>query len=264
MQKISIITVNFNNLSGLKKTIDSVLAQRYADIEYIIIDGGSTDGSRELIEYHSKRLSYWCSEPDKGIYDGMNKGIAKATGEYCLFLNSGDYFCNDHVLQDVFAEEQITDLVIGRQKFYTVSGKTSIAWSICEEDINERFFWSNTFPHQSTFIKASLLKRVGGYDLDYKVCADWAFWYIAVVEEKCSYKCIATPISMMEDGGVSRDMDKCRADMGRFLMQHHPVMTMEDWADINGRYTEALGYRRSNMSVLSRLLMKVTTRINKK
>lgn len=263
MQKISIITVNFNNCSGLKKTIDSVLAQNYAKIEYIIIDGGSTDGSKELIEQHSSHLAYWCSESDKGIYDGMNKGIAKATGEYCLFLNSGDYFCNDYVLLDVFVNGETADLVIGRQKFYTVNGKTSIAWSIREEDINERFFWSNTFPHQSTFIKTSLLKKVGGYDLDYKVCADWAFWYIAVVEEKCLYKCIATPISIMEDGGVSRDMDKCRVDMGRFLMLHHPVMTMEDWSDINERFTEALEFRRATKGTLSAFLQKIAIRLNK-
>lgn len=264
MQKISIITVNFNNSNGLKKTIDSVLAQRYADVEYIIIDGGSTDGSKELIESHSDKLSYWCSEPDKGIYDGMNKGIAKATCEYCLFLNSGDYFCNNHVLLDVFTKEHSADLVIGRQKFYSKNGKTTVAWSIREKDINERFFWSNTFPHQSTFIKTSLLKQVGGYDLNYKVCADWAFWYIAVVEENCTYKCIPTPISLMEDGGVSRDMDKCRADMGRFLMQHHPVMMADDWADINERYTEALGYRRASGSKLSVFLTKLAVRLNKK
>lgn len=248
----------------MKKTIKSVLAQCYAEIEYIIIDGGSSDGSKELIEQHDEHLSYWCSEPDKGIYDGMNKGIAKATGEYCLFLNSGDYFCNDHVLQDVFANGQSADLVIGRQKFYTQNGKESIAWSIREEDINERFFWSNTFPHQSTFIKTSLLKKVGGYDLEYKVCADWAFWYIAVVEEKCTYKCIPTPISMMEDGGVSRDMNKCRVDMGKFLIKHHPAMILDDWIDINIRYSESLGYRRARMTKLSHLLMKIIVRLNKR
>lgn len=78
--KLSIITINYNNREGLKKTIESVLSQTFTDYEYIIIDGGSTDGSRELIEQYQSHLSFWCSEPDKGIYNAMNKGIAKARG----------------------------------------------------------------------------------------------------------------------------------------------------------------------------------------
>lgn len=88
--KLSIITVNLNNRDGLKRPIDSVVSQTFTNYEWIVIDGGSTDGSRELIEQYSNHFAYWCNEPDKGIYNAMNKGIAHAKGEWLQFLNSGD------------------------------------------------------------------------------------------------------------------------------------------------------------------------------
>ena len=102
--KLSIITINFNNKDGLKRTIESVISQKFQEFEWIIIDGGSSDGSKLLIEEvarnNKKLVSYWCSEPDGGIYPAMNKGIDKAKGEYILFLNSGDTLHNKNVLQE--------------------------------------------------------------------------------------------------------------------------------------------------------------------
>ena len=89
--KLSIITINYNNLEGLKRTVESVINQTSKEFEYIVIDGGSNDGSGAYIESKSEHIDYWVSEPDKGIYNAMNKGIAKASGEYLLFLNSGDH-----------------------------------------------------------------------------------------------------------------------------------------------------------------------------
>ena len=262
--KISVITVNYNNLLGLKRTMKSVLVQTFHELEYIIIDGGSIDGSKEYIEKFASRVDYWVSERDQGIYDAMNKGLKHATGEYCLFLNSGDFLCDKNVLYNVFSHDMSEDLIIGRQKYYNSKGRKSTAWSIRAEDINERFFWSNTLPHQSTFIKTRLLHEVGGYNLKYRVCADWVFWYIAIQEYKCSYRIIPDSISLMEDGGVSRDMTKCRKEMSDFLMQHHPFLTKQDWIDISVKYGESLCYRRSVSSILSALLTKLAIRINKK
>ena len=98
--KISIITINYNNIQGLKQTLFSVLEQDYNNIEYIVIDGGSTDGSKELLRAKSDELFYWVSERDKGVYNAMNKGIAQSTGDYLIFMNSGDVFFNKHVLSD--------------------------------------------------------------------------------------------------------------------------------------------------------------------
>ena len=124
--RISVITVNFNNKDGLIKTIESVLEQTYKNIEYIIIDGNSTDGSKDVIENIKEHLSYCVSEKDNGIYDAMNKGIKQATGDYCLFLNSGDFFVTKNVLSQIFFNKTYSnDLLIGRQKFINEKGKIS-------------------------------------------------------------------------------------------------------------------------------------------
>ena len=98
--KLSIITINLNNCKGLEKTIKSVISQRFTDYEFIVIDGGSDDESLECIKAHRNYIHYWVSEPDKGIYNAMNKGIAQAEGDYCLFLNSGDWLVENEQLWD--------------------------------------------------------------------------------------------------------------------------------------------------------------------
>ena len=217
MKKISIVTVNFNNRDGLEKTMSSVTSQTYSNIEYIIIDGGSSDGSKEVIKKYENKISYWVSEPDKGIYNAMNKAIGKTNGEYLLFLNSGDYFYSKKVLSKIFSQVHQADLLIGRQKFISANGKVGISPKLHAEEINMEYFLSSTLPHQATFIKRSLLDECGGYDESYRVCADWVFWIQAVVEHKCSIEVLPQTVSYMNNGGVSSDMDKCHQDMSRYL-----------------------------------------------
>ena len=104
MKQVSIITVNYNDKEGLQRTINSVKPLKFRDFEHIIIDAASTDGSVELIKANQDRFSYWVSEKDEGIYDGMNKGIAQANGKYVLFLNSGDYLISKDALSYIFDE----------------------------------------------------------------------------------------------------------------------------------------------------------------
>lgn len=217
MQKISIITVNFNNRIGLENTIKSVLSQDFSCLEYLVIDGGSTDGSMEIIKKYQERISYWVSESDHGIYNAMNKAIQKATGEYLLFLNSGDYFCSSHVLSDVFATRQDVDLLVGRQKFVGGNGKAGVSPKLHVEEINMEYFLSSTLPHQATFIKRTLFSNCGLYDESYRVCADWVFWIQAVVKHHCTLKILPMSVSYMDNGGVSSNMDKCHQDMSRYL-----------------------------------------------
>ena len=112
--KLSIITVNLNNKDGLQKTIDSVISQTFKDCEWIVIDGGSTDGSKELIEKYSDHISYWVSEPDNGIYNAMNKGIKASKCEYLLFLKSGDIINESRTLEDGFNLYPEDDIVTGQ------------------------------------------------------------------------------------------------------------------------------------------------------
>ena len=112
--KITVITVTFNAREALERTIQSVIRQDYSALEYIIIDGGSQDGSLELIKQYSPQLAHWTSEPDRGIYDAMNKGIACAQGEYCIFMNAGDTFTDEHVVSRVFSElHPAADVIYG-------------------------------------------------------------------------------------------------------------------------------------------------------
>ena len=231
MIKISIITVNFNNLSGLKKTMESVLCQKYSNMEYIIIDGGSSDGSKEFIRNHQDKLSYWSSEKDEGIYDGMNKGIVKATGDYVLFLNSGDYFSRPTILNDIFRNKIFNeDLLIGRQLYINTSGKKGISPRLRLSDFSITYFLSSTIPHQATFIKRDLFERVGRYDISYKVSADWVFWIKAIVENQCTVRLINKSISYMEEGGISSNMSKCYADMSRYMEEclHKGIITWDN------------------------------------
>ena len=100
--KISIITINLNNVSGLENTLSSVRAQTFRDFEQIVVDGGSSDGSVDVIRANSDWIAQWISEPDSGIYNAMNKGVRMASGDYLLFLNSGDCLASPKVLENVF------------------------------------------------------------------------------------------------------------------------------------------------------------------
>ena len=117
MPKLSIITINYNNLEGLKKTFESVFMQTYQDFEYIVIDGGSTDGSKEYIAENADKINYWVSEPDKGVYHAMNKGIMKANGEYLLFINSGDELFENNTIEKSLSNLHTEEIIAGNLNF---------------------------------------------------------------------------------------------------------------------------------------------------
>lgn len=198
--KISIITINYNNLGGLKKTVDSVVAQTYKDIEYIIIDGGSTDGSKEYIEEHKNDFAYWVSEPDSGIYNGMNKGIDKATGEYLLFLNSGDWLVDDKIIERIEPDDFKSDIiscnieVIGEGRRFIKRPPNEIRFS---------YLYKDTLPHQSTFIRMHLFDSLGRYDESNLVGADWKFFILSLCKNNASYRQIDTVLSFYNLEGLS-------------------------------------------------------------
>ena len=158
MQKLSIITVNLNNAIGLRKTIESVVNQTFTDFEYIIIDGGSTDGSVDVIREYSEKITYWVNEPDKGIYNAMNKGIKIAKGEYLQFLNSGDFLIDNRVLKSIFDLERNEDVLYGEAVLGDNLEK-KIKFPPSPKIIDHEYFWTNTLTHQSTLIKRTLFNR---------------------------------------------------------------------------------------------------------
>lgn len=213
MQKISIITINYNNLKGLQRTVESVVNQTLQDFEYIIIDGGSTDGSKKYIEGQSEQFDYWVSEPDKGIYNAMNKGIAKASGEYLLFLNSGDHLYGDKVLVQNVSHLTFYDLVcfdmevLGREKPSVFSAPDAVRFS-------DLFF--GFLPHPTTFIKKELFTTVGLYDEDFEIISDWKFFILALFKHNCSYKKINETLSTFYADGIS--------SAGNHLQERRQVM----------------------------------------
>ena len=148
--KLSIITINFNNRHGLQKTIDSVVSQSFRDFEWIVIDGGSTDGSKELVEQNAGHITYWVSEPDNGVYQAMNKGIALATGDYIHFLNSGDCYVSDSIVKQFISNGFQDDIIYGNAIIVDETGR-EVGQQIPPEHINLSFFWSNNLNHQSVF-----------------------------------------------------------------------------------------------------------------
>jgi glycosyltransferase involved in cell wall biosynthesis len=184
MPKLSIITINYNNSAGLKKTITSVLSQSFNNYEYIIIDGGSTDDSPALIKEIDHRLSYWDSEKDNGVYDAMNKGINNAVGDYIMILNSGDYLIHENVLLDFDKQAAYNNAAIyfGNIRLEDTAGVTK---EHTYPSVLTLDFWEHyTINHQACFLKTSLFKELGLYDTSYKLAADYAFFIKCFVAGK--------------------------------------------------------------------------------
>lgn len=203
--KISIVTINFNHRDGLERTIESVVNQTFTDYEWLIIDGGSTDGSKELIEKYQDHLAYWCSEPDKGVYNAMNKGIRKAKGDYLVFMNSGDIFANNNVLQLVADNlKPDTDILYGYMMRKTTDGEPNNI-PMMKHHLYWEDFYFDTLPHQSSYIRRSLFDAVGLYNERYKLIADWVWFAKAFVQHHVNISFIASKLSIYECGGISED-----------------------------------------------------------
>lgn len=195
---ITIVTINLNNKEGLKKTIESVINQSFFNkIEYVIIDGGSTDGSVDIIKEYEDKLAYWCSEPDGGIFPAMNKSIEHINGDYVLYLNSGDILNKNNVIERVYGELD-KDIVYGNE--YKVNNRRTLA--TFPDKLTENFFKMSALPHQSTFIRAELLKE-RGYSEKWKVLGDWSWLRERIMVDKVSYKHLKFPISDYDLTGFS-------------------------------------------------------------
>jgi glycosyltransferase involved in cell wall biosynthesis len=200
--KLSIITINYNDAIGLKKTIDSVVQQTFTDFEYIIIDGGSIDGSLDIIKENERHIDYWVSEPDKGIYNAMNKGILAAKGEYLLFLNGGDWFSANESL-DLLAENTGDyDIVFGDTYFFYSQSK--IKENKLPDLITFNYLaYVNAIPHQAALIKKEFIIKNGLYDENLKIASDWKFFLLSFFKWNASYLHVPHFICFYDFGGIS-------------------------------------------------------------
>ncbi|WP_303317372.1 glycosyltransferase family 2 protein [Flavivirga abyssicola] len=197
---ISIITINYNDKLGLKKTINSVRSQTYSNFEHIIIDGGSNDGSKEQIVANKDYLAYWVSERDNGIYNAMNKGIKVAKGEYLFFLNSGDDFTDKYALKNLSIYLKGTDIV-----YFNINQiqNNSIKLKRTPKVLSFDFLHSDLPPHQSTFIHKRLFEEFGYYDEHLKIVSDWKFLIEVLIKHNATYEYIDEVYTNFYKDGIS-------------------------------------------------------------
>lgn len=224
---ISVITVSYNAVLTIEQTILSVINQTYLNIEYIIIDGGSTDGTVNVIKKYADKIAYWVSESDKGIYDAMNKGIAYSHGEYCNFINAGDKFCSSSILKQVMDFNHVADIIVGQDLHVNEHNKI-VSRSVLPRRYNLLHFYITTIPHQSCFIRASLLKKYY-YDTSLKIVSDWKFYLQSIVLGGHSVAAYNNVIVICNPRGASSDNNRIKEEREKVLKDLLPAYIVNDY-----------------------------------
>ena len=224
--RLSIVTINYNDRDGLLKTIESVISQSFKDFEWIIIDGGSTDGSRELIEQYAKFFSFWVSEPDKGVYNAMNKGIRIAKGDYIQFLNSGDWLYDETSLERCFSHSFTGDIVYGDLFFVEKDGQ--MVKRCFPNPLTLRYFYRRSLGHNASFIRRELLQK-DLYEERFKIVSDWAF-FLKQALNNCSFEYLGEIVSCFDTNGVSCvNKDLVNQERETVLKELLPDMLIQDF-----------------------------------
>lgn len=215
--QLTIITINLNNYEGLKKTIDSIRCQTWRNFEWIVIDGGSTDGSTALIESEKNNLAYWCSEPDKGVYNAMNKGVEKASGQYVLFMNSGDCLHDEKVLEDIFQDKQYSaDILIG--KVLHVGSNVIVNKYGIDSGLLDYWDIIKGINHQGAFTKLKVLKKYP-FDENFVIISDRKFWLQTLVQNNCTVYVLDRLVADYDLTGISSTNKELYAKEEREIMK---------------------------------------------
>ena len=203
---LSVITICYNIKNEIERTCESIVNQTWQDFEWIVVDGGSTDGTLEVLQKYKHRINVYISEPDKGIYNAMNKGIKLAKGEWLNFMNGGDCFAASDVLEKVFQNKTYTaDILYGDMNFIRTNKPACIEQYLPK--LTKSFFYHTCINHQASFIKRKLFTQYGLYDESYKIVADWEKW-ILFLQNGCEFMHLDIIISDFYGGGVSSKRNK--------------------------------------------------------
>lgn len=203
--KLSIITICYNQLD-IAQTCESIVNQTFQDFEWIVVDGGSTDKTLEILEKYKNRINLLISEKDSGRYDAMNKGVKAANGEWIQFLNGGDYFSNNNVLQNVFKNKTYScDVLYGNMNLEVRDGTLTL----CKypQNVDTNYFMNDTISHPASFIKRELFDKFGLYEEKYECVSDWEKW-LCFASKNCSFEFINEVIANFKDNGISASKDK--------------------------------------------------------
>ena len=232
----TIVTINRNNASGLRKTLQSVLDQTLTDFEYVVVDGASTDGSVDVIDNYSKLFGprmKWISEPDKGIYNAMNKGIGMASGEYVEFLNSGDCLAGPDVVERMLTaleEMACPSILYGNMLKDMPDGKILKDRCFAGQNITFLGFYTGTLNHSPAYIRKDLFEKYGLYDESLKIVSDWKWYLQAIIlgTEKPVYADI--DVTLFDMTGISetnKDLDK--TERKKVLEELIPQTVLSDY-----------------------------------
>lgn len=255
MSKLTIITINYNNASGLQKTVESVLAQSTQDFEYIVVDGGSTDGSVDYFiaqnsELRTQNFSF-ISEKDKGIYNAMNKGIRMAKGEYLHFLNSGDWLVDKFVVERMLKELRSFELGVRSKEFGVKSPEVVDARPIDifvgnkimvrpdgkvrygrndKRPVSALTFYRGTIEHTSAYIRRAMFDKVGMYDETLRIVSDYKWYFDAVLNHNALVVFIDVYVSYFDNTGISStNLTLEKAERRQVLEQMLPPTVLADY-----------------------------------
>ncbi|MEW5676069.1 glycosyltransferase family 2 protein [Flavobacterium enshiense] len=234
MPKIAIITINYNDKTGLEKTIKSVIGQTFTDYEFLVIDGGSNDGSKEVIAQYASNIHYWVSEKDSGVYNAQNKGIKASNSEFVIFMNAGDVFEDAKVLE-VVAPQLTSDYDICYGNNYKVKENGSKRLKTYPERLDFSFFYTSTLNHQSTFIRKSLFDTYFYYTENFKIASDWEFFIYTICKENVPYKYLNVTICQYDFTGMSstgKYEEYARIEREQVLQKYFTLFT-EDYKRLN-------------------------------
>lgn len=255
MPLLSIITINYNNKEGLQKTFRSIFSQTYQDFEYIVIDGGSKDGSREIIENHTENIDFWVSEPDKGIYNAMNKGILHAKGEYLLFINSGDEIYNINTLKDCLSYLHTYDIITGN---LNIISDTTDYIAITSKITFSKLF-NGTIWHPCTFMKKNAFNKTEMYDESLKIVSDWKWFLLGIFKNDLSYKHIEMTIAKFYLDGISNQKES-----HKLLMSERENVLRENFPNYYDDYIELTNLREYNNTKKYVIVKRSTNKLAKK
>lgn len=238
---LSIITINYNNAAGLQLTLQSIEQQTIwvkdkAEVEHILIDGGSTDGSSDLIRQYAERVAYnvqWVSEKDKGIYNAMNKGIIRAHGDYCQFLNSGDRLADKEVTEkmlNALKEHKYPDILYGNMRKVFADGRTYNDRGPAYTDVTLKIFYHGCLNHSPAYIRRQLFDTYGLYDESLKICSDWKFYVQSIILGTARVKHTNLLVTIFDMGGISETRrDILEEERKRLLKEMIPQGILPDY-----------------------------------
>ena len=234
--KLTIITINRNNAAGLEKTMQSVLSQTCKDFEYVVVDGASTDGSVEVIRRFAAQFRErmkWVSEPDAGIYNAMNKGILMSLGEYCQFLNSGDFLASDevvHFMLEALDDKSNPDVLYGNMKKVMPDGSSFITSGGATDDVTLDIFFRGCLNHSPAYIRRRLFDEYGLYDESLQICSDWKFYMQAIVLGRATVRYVNILVTVFDMGGISETRkDILEEERTRLLREMVPAGILKDY-----------------------------------